>query len=180
MKPIVPVLLFLTLPLFLTACFESKDEISENAPVNTVTTPTPGQTVEDTPQAVQERARISKLDTLSKENIATQVEAKSGKKVLKDRRLFVNYLRSAQVKNTKMLIDKLADVENAAKDNGIELSDADINVIITGSEIENPSWSVCGDFNATKQSLDAKNKYYGYINALCNPQASQKTDTTKK
>jgi len=51
----------------------------------------------------------------------------------------------------------------------VELDDSDIRVMIAGSQIENPNWNVCGNFNATKKELDSKNKYYTYINDFCNP-----------
>ncbi len=46
--------------------------------------------------------------------------------------------------------------------------------MIAGSQIENNSWNVCGNFATTKQTLDSKNKYYGYISKLCVPPEAPK------
>lgn len=134
--------------------------------------------IEMSPQAVDkaaiEQQRIAKLDKLTDDNLSTQVETKDGKKTLKDRRLFVNYFKSENVNTSAKLIAALEKVESFAKKSGVELSESDILVMIAGSQIENPGWNVCGNFQATKKDLDSKNKYYAYIEKTCNPPAPPK------
>ena len=90
-------LLFVLIPSFLLAsCFGS------NAPENTLTptdsptstTEAPSVTSDDVATMAKEQKRINSLDTLTPINLSTQVETKDGKKVLKDRRLFINYFKT--------------------------------------------------------------------------------------
>lgn len=160
-------LVFLSTVL-LTSCFWDKDK--------TITeTKSPEQMITQTPQATEqvatEQQRVAKLEKLTSDNLSTQVEEKDGKIVLKDRRLFVNYFKSENVNTSAKLITALEKVEKFAKSQGVELNESDILVMIAGSQIENPSWNICGNFSATKKDLDTKNKYYGYIDKLCNPPA---------
>lgn len=110
--------------------------------------------------------------------MATQIDSQGGKKVLKDRRLFVNYMKSKDVNSVKELISKLEDIESTLKKSGVEVTDADINVMIAGAQIENKSWSICGDLGANK-NFDTKNKYYTMISAQCNPLAPPKAPNKK-
>lgn len=170
MSPLRILPLVLVSSLLLTSCFGSKTPTDTTTPTGQVNTASP-QAVD---KAAIEQQRINKLDKLTSDNISTQIEEKDGKKVLKDRRLFVNYFKSENVNTSAKLIAGLEKVETFAKRNGVELSESDILVMIAGSQIENASWNVCGNFNATKKDLDSKNKYYGYIGKICNPPAPPK------
>ena len=176
MSPIRLTVLLLISTLLLTSCFEAK-QTGQN------TTPSDGKAplekpIDMTPQAVEQAAveqqRVMKLDSLTPDNLTTQVETKDGKKILKDRRLFVNFIKSEKVDSSAKLIAALEKVESFTKKNNLDLRDSDILVMIAGSQTENVSWNICGNFNATKKDLDSKNKYYGHIDKLCNPQAPPK------
>lgn len=152
--------------ILLSSCFGGdNDKKDANKPTE--------NRVDQTPEAreaqYKEESRVATLSKLTDDNLATQVEEKDGKKILKDRRLFVNYFKAQNVNSSEKLIDALGKVESFAKSNGVELNESDIMVMIAGSQIENPTWNVCGDFNANKSKLDSGNKFYGYIAKMCNP-----------
>ncbi len=161
---ILPVVILST--LFLTSCFGSKT--STETPGNTSGVPVNLGAQSASQAAVTEQQRINNLDKLTSDNLDTQTETKDGKKILKDRRLFINNFKSEGVNTAAKLISALERVEKFTKGEGVTLNDSDIIVMITASE--DSSWNVCGSFNATKKDLDAKNKYYGYIDKICSPQ----------
>ncbi len=109
MKFITKILPVLLLPVVLTSCFWNSDTNKNQNTNNGNTTVQPDAS--NTPEAIKERDRINSLNTLSKDNLATQIEEKDGKKTLKDRRLFVNYMRAQKVNSSKDLIAKLTDIE---------------------------------------------------------------------
>lgn len=159
--------------LILTSCFGSKNPTETSNPEGNTEKP-----ITTSPQGVEkiaiEQQRVNALDKLTSDNLSTQVEIKDGKTILKNRRLFVNFFKSEGVNTSAKLIAALEKVETFAKRNGVELNESDILVMIAGSQVENSSWNVCGNFNTTKKDLDSKNKYYGYIGNLCNPPAPPK------
>lgn len=165
MRSLTRYVLVALLPIALTSCFWNKDETKNNGSTDNNT----AQSQLATPEAIAERARINKLETLTDENIATQIDNQGGKKVLKDRRLFVNYMKTKDVNSVKELMSKLEDIDASLKKIGVEMTEADINVMIAGAQIENKSWSICGDLTTNKASVDIKNKFFPNINAMCNP-----------
>lgn len=113
--------------------------------------------------------KLDRLDTLTEENLKTQTETVNGVTTLRDRRLFVNYLKSKRVDTAKMLFSQLGTVRDFAKKSGVPLSESDTMTIIAASDVENTNWDMCGEFAATRESLDSKNEFYPIVSQLCQP-----------
>ncbi len=172
----IPVLL--VVPMIFTSCFWSKDETKTVAPTETEKVTETRAPVEPliseqkpdaTKKATAERKRIEKLDTLTTDNLETQMVTQSGKTVLGNRSLFMNYIKSEKVDTSAKLMAALEKVTSFAQKNGVELNESDFKSLIAGTQRDNPSWNVCGNFNTTKKDLDNKSKYYEYILKYCNP-----------
>jgi len=100
--------------LLLTSCFWSKEDLSETkSPAGIETNNALNSQIMN--QAITEQQRIAKLDTLTSDNLSTQTEEKDGKKILKDRRLFINYFKAEKVDTSAKLITALEKVEKFAK-----------------------------------------------------------------
>jgi hypothetical protein len=173
---IIPILL--VVPMIFTSCFWSKDEPKTSAPTGTekvteAQAPVEPLISEQKPDAIKkaatERKRVEKLNTLTPSNLETQMVTQSGKTVLGDRTLFMNYIKSEKVDTSARLMVALEKVTSFAQKNGVELNETDFRSLIASSQSNNPSWNVCGNFNATKKDLDSKSKYYEYILKYCNP-----------
>lgn len=115
----------------------------------------------------EEQQRVSKLDTLTSDNFKTQVESKDGKNVLRDRRLFVNYMVSKGVRSSKDLISRLGEVQSFAKKEGVDLNESDIMTIIASTDVRVESWDLCSEFKDARKNLDSKNEFYSYILKFC-------------
>lgn len=115
----------------------------------------------------EERQRIAKLNTLSADNIKTQIESKDSKNMLKDRRLLINYLKNKQVSSVKNLVSGLGDIDTFLKQQKIEFTDADIMTIMAGVDVENTSWDMCGDYMQKSSTLDAKNRFVTILASVC-------------
>ncbi len=187
MKPIKLTLVTFASALLLASCFGKEDSgkagVGTPSPNGGAESPAPTQaSPENSPARIEaeakERARVSKLSELTSENLQTQLDTKGGKKTLFDRRLFINYLISKNVSTVPKLFEGLSEIKRFLQKQGIELTEPDILVIIAGSQIENPVWSVCGSYSATKKTLDSKNEFYPYVAKMCgdvpNSEASKK------
>lgn len=119
----------------------------------------------------EERQRIAKLNTLSADNIKTQIESKDSKNTLKDRRLLINYLKNKQVSSVKNLVSGLGDIDTFLKDQKIEFTDADIMTVMAGVDVENTSWDMCGDYIQKSSTLDAKNRFVTILASVCDTSA---------
>ena len=166
-------LLLLAPAILLSSCFwESKDEdktASDSVEIvgdeNGIPSP---KVLEYINKNTEERQRVQSLSVLNSENLATQTDTIEGKKVLKDRHLFVNYVLSAKADSVTQFMKALEEVQLFAKTEGVELTREDINVIITAA-IGGVDANICKDFNATKKNLDTNSSFYRPINSTCNP-----------
>jgi len=157
--------------LVLTSCFGKTDSGAkvgdQDDKLETVNgMPSPALLKKINAQA-EEQQRISKLDTLTSDNFKTQVESKNGKNVLKDRRLFVNYMVSKGVRSSKDLISRLGEVQSFAKKEGVDLNESDIMTIIASTDVRVESWDLCSEFKDSRKNLDSKNEFYAYVLKFC-------------
>lgn len=167
--------------MLLTSCFgktetEKKPEVitgvSQNSlpnPIGTGTGSVEEEKLHSVNVAAEERQRLLKIDTLTDANIKTQTEEKNGKTVLKDRRLFINYIKSKNVNTSKEMIERMGEIKKFASESKVTLSEADNMTIIGIVNMENTKWDMCGEFYNSKAKLDAKNEFYIVIDKLCPP-----------
>ncbi len=169
--------------IVLTSCFgktanEEKPKVIKGVSQNNLPTSTSsGMTQEETLRSVnaakEERERLLRIDTLTAENLKTQTEEKDGKTTLKDRRLFINYIKSKNITTAKELLEHMWKVKKFLNDSKITLTEPDILTIIGITDAENTNWDMCGEFYNSKSKLDSKNEFYLTIDKLCPPKVVQ-------
>lgn len=173
MKLISTIALIGVTTLVLTSCFGKTDDTKDGAQntesiENLNGMPSPELLKKINAQA-EEQQRVAKLDTLTADNLKTQTESKNGKTMLRDRRLFINYMVAKKVDESKELISRLEEVQSFAQKEGVELNESDILTIIASTDVKMENWDLCGEFRISKKDLDSKNEFYRYISQFCGP-----------
>ncbi len=165
--------------IVLTSCFgknsnEQKPQVinwvtQNNLPNSTSSGMTQEETLRSVNAAKEERERLLRIDTLTAENLKTQTEEKDGKTTLKDRRLFINYIKSKNITTSKEVLEHMWKIKKFLNDSKITLSEPDIMTIIGITDTESTNWDMCWEFYNSKSKLDSKNEFYIAIDKLCPP-----------
>ncbi len=144
---------------------DTSQKSSETAEVdNGVPSPEMVQKIKDD-AAKQEQ--LDRLDTLTESHLKTQTETLNGVTVLRDRKLFINYMKSKQVDTVNELLRELGVVQVFLKQAGVRFSKPDIMTIIVSLDSENTKWDMCAELAQSKNQLKQNNEYMLVISEWC-------------